>query len=120
MNCPENYPLYPLIRAERNEAYVRFAFGLFQAELLKWKQSLLDQTDQTLKSLADEAINTAEATDRASLETNKAFEYTRDRSRKLIGKIDPGYSVLRQANTDIASKRARRLPAASKPARLRP
>ena len=72
------------------EAYMSpLHLAYFQRELLKWKQSLIDQSDQTLQSLAKEAINTAEAADRASLETNKAFELrTRDRARKLIGKID--------------------------------
>ena len=61
----------------------------FRKALEEWKQSLLDQAGETLKSLATEPMQAAEATDRASFETNKAFELrTRDRARKLIKKID--------------------------------
>lgn len=95
MEIPTLPPGYEPLESEAYMCPLHLAY--FQAELLRWKQSLIDQTNQTLKSLAVEAINTAEAADRASLETNKAFELrTRDRSRKLIGKID---GALRRINS---------------------
>ena len=72
------------------EAYMSpLQLAYFRQALLEWKQSLFDQAGETLKSLASEPMQAAEATDRASFETNKAFELrTRDRARKLIRKID--------------------------------
>ena len=61
----------------------------FRKKLLNWKKELLIESDNTLKNLKQESLTTADANDRASLETEHAVELrTRDRYRKLIAKID--------------------------------
>ncbi|MGB0785253.1 MAG: RNA polymerase-binding protein DksA [Alphaproteobacteria bacterium] len=87
MDLPTVPPGYSPSNDEEYMCPLHLAF--FRKELQKWKQSLIDQADETLRTLANESMQSAESTDRASFETNKAFELrTRDRSRKLIKKID--------------------------------
>ena len=61
----------------------------FRRKLLRWRTDLLREADGTLASLSEGGIAEADITDRASVETDRALELrTRDRARKLIGKID--------------------------------
>lgn len=61
----------------------------FKQKLLKWRSELLKESGDTLASLSEGGIHEADLTDRASVETDRAFELrTRDRARKLINKID--------------------------------
>jgi len=61
----------------------------FRQKLLRWRQDLLREAEDTLASLSAGGINEADLTDRASVETDRALELrTRDRARKLISKID--------------------------------
>ena len=61
----------------------------FRRKLLIWKQELLDQSAETIDSLQDSGRNVPDIADRASEETDRALELrTRDRQRKLVGKID--------------------------------
>ena len=61
----------------------------FRRKLLRWRADLLREADGTLASLSQGGILEADITDRASVETDRALELrTRDRARKLIGKID--------------------------------
>lgn len=61
----------------------------FRKKLLQWKLSLLKESSQTLETLRHESLVAPDLNDRASLETEHAFELrTRDRYRKLISKID--------------------------------
>jgi len=61
----------------------------FRRKLLIWKQELLDQSADTIGSLQDSGRNVPDIADRASEETDRALELrTRDRQRKLVGKID--------------------------------
>src|ERR1700743_868899 len=61
----------------------------FRQKLLRWRNELLRDADGTLASLSKGAIQEADITDRASVETDRALELrTRDRARKLISKID--------------------------------
>jgi len=61
----------------------------FRRKLLHWKAELLDQSAETLDNLGESARNVPDIADRASEETDRALELrTRDRQRKLIGKID--------------------------------
>ena len=87
MDLPTLPPGYEPSEHEDYMSNLHLAF--FRRELETWKQSLMDQASDTLKSLASEPLNAAESTDRAAFETSKAFELrTRDRARKLIKKID--------------------------------
>ena len=61
----------------------------FRHKLLRWRQDLLREAEDTLASLSAGGISEADLTDRASVETDRALELrTRDRARKLISKID--------------------------------
>jgi DnaK suppressor protein len=61
----------------------------FRQKLLRWRGDLVKEANGTLASLSEGGILEADITDRASVETDRALELrTRDRARKLIGKID--------------------------------
>lgn len=61
----------------------------FRVLLIEWKRSLVTASEGTLQSLQDGPIRDADLNDRASSETDWSIELrTRDRQRKLIGKID--------------------------------
>jgi DnaK suppressor protein len=61
----------------------------FRQKLLRWRADLVREANGTLASLSEGGILEADITDRASVETDRALELrTRDRARKLIGKID--------------------------------
>ena len=61
----------------------------FRRKLEAWKAELIEQSAETLEGLQDSARNVPDLADRASEETDRALELrTRDRQRKLVGKID--------------------------------
>lgn len=61
----------------------------FRSKLLKWKNDLLQETAETQHALKHERIVEADDVDTASNLNNQIFELrSKDRSRKLIHKID--------------------------------
>ena len=61
----------------------------FRQKLLNWRKSLLSQAEDTLEDLRQGGLNQPDQLDRASLEADKSIDLrTKDRARKLIGKID--------------------------------
>jgi DnaK suppressor protein len=61
----------------------------FRRKLLAWKDSILNESRETLVHMQEETQNIPDLADRASAETDRALELrTRDRQRKLISKID--------------------------------
>ena len=61
----------------------------FRRRLVAWRNDLLKDSGDTLKNLQSESLHEADIADRASLEAERALELrTRDRYRKLLGKID--------------------------------
>ncbi len=61
----------------------------FRAKLLKWRSEILADANQTILSLQEETVKEPDIADRASTESERTLELrTRDRQRKLIGKID--------------------------------
>ncbi len=61
----------------------------FRRKLVEWKKSLLNQSQDTLEDLRQGGLNQPDDIDRASMETDKAFDLrTKDRARKLISKIN--------------------------------
>ncbi len=61
----------------------------FRRKLEAWKAELLDESRHTIEGLQDNTRNIPDVADRASEETDRALELrTRDRSRKLVSKID--------------------------------
>lgn len=61
----------------------------FRKKLETWKEEILRESRETLENLQEESQNHPDMADRASSESDRALELrTRDRQRKLIGKID--------------------------------
>lgn len=61
----------------------------FKNALEQWKDSIVEESKETLAHLQDGPIQEADLNDRASSETNWGLELrTRDRQRKLTSKID--------------------------------
>lgn len=61
----------------------------FRRKLLNWKSELMEGSRDTIEALQDGTRNIPDVNDRASEETDRALELrTRDRARKLVGKID--------------------------------
>jgi DnaK suppressor protein len=61
----------------------------FRQRLLSWREGLLQETTETLQHLQEDSMAEPDIADRASLETDRSLELrTRDRERKLVGKID--------------------------------
>jgi len=61
----------------------------FKAILNNWRNQLMEEVDRTVHHMQDEAANYPDPADRATQEEEFSLELrTRDRERKLIGKID--------------------------------
>ncbi|MFZ3237756.1 MAG: RNA polymerase-binding protein DksA [Stellaceae bacterium] len=61
----------------------------FRQKLLRWRESLVAESTDTLQHLKEESLLKPDLTDRASLEAEQTIELrTRARGRKLISKID--------------------------------
>ncbi|KIN66436.1 RNA polymerase-binding protein DksA [Sulfitobacter noctilucicola] len=61
----------------------------FRRKLLNWKAELIEGSRDTIEELQNGTRNIPDVNDRASEETDRALELrTRDRARKLVGKID--------------------------------
>ncbi|MEY4682406.1 MAG: RNA polymerase-binding protein DksA [Alphaproteobacteria bacterium] len=85
------HPLLPVdYRPSENEPFMNPVMReYFRQKLLKWRSELLHDSSETLVHLQTETVPEADITDRAATETDRFTELrTRDRERKLIGKID--------------------------------
>ncbi|PQM60998.1 MAG: RNA polymerase-binding protein DksA [Rhodobacteraceae bacterium] len=61
----------------------------FRTKLIEWKESIMEGTRSTIEDMQGTTRSIPDVADRASEETDRALELrTRDRQRKLIGKID--------------------------------
>ncbi|MCS6921167.1 RNA polymerase-binding protein DksA [Elioraea thermophila] len=82
--------LPPDYRPSEDEEFMNpMQLEYFRQKLLRWRAELLREADETLSSLQNGGLQEPDLTDRASIETDRALELrTRDRARKLIGKID--------------------------------
>ncbi|MGB0410507.1 MAG: RNA polymerase-binding protein DksA [Pikeienuella sp.] len=70
----------------------------FRNKLVEWKDSILNESRETLKEMQEDTRNIPDVADRASEESDRALELrTRDRQRKLISKID---AALRRIDED--------------------
>lgn len=70
----------------------------FRRKLLDWKSELMEGSRDTIETMKDGTRNIPDVNDRASEETDRALELrTRDRARKLVGKID---AALRRIDED--------------------
>lgn len=82
--------LPPDYKPSSSESYMNpIMLEYFRQKLLKWRQSLLDESVETIHHLQEETHNEPDINDRASTELDRSLELrTRDRERKLIGKIN--------------------------------
>jgi DnaK suppressor protein len=95
----------------------------FRWRLLKWQAELLQESNETLASLAvDGGMQEPDLADRASAETDRALELrTRDRERKLLSKIsaallrieDGSYGYCEETGDAIGVKRLEARPIAT-------
>ena len=61
----------------------------FRQKLHSWRQELIDESQETINNLRGEVRDVGDEAERASRETENSLELrTRDRYRKLLGKID--------------------------------
>jgi DnaK suppressor protein len=61
----------------------------FRRKLLAWREDILRESQETLQHLQEDTVAEPDLADRASTESERSLELrTRDRQRKLIGKID--------------------------------
>jgi len=88
----------PAYRPGTNEEFMGAAQrDYFRGKLLDWKESLVRESRGTMVSLKSGPMREADATDRASSETDWSIELrTRDRQRKLIAKIDAALRRIEQ------------------------
>ncbi len=81
----------PDYQPSETEAYMNAnMLEFFRQRLQAWKHELQDESNLTIHSLAEEGgIQEPDLADRATAETDRGLELrTRDRFRKLLGKID--------------------------------
>lgn len=71
----------------------------FRNILRTWRRELMEEVDRTVHHMQDEAANFPDPNDRASQESEFTMELrTRDRERKLIGKIDEALNALEEGD----------------------
>jgi len=94
----------------------------FREKLLRWRNDIIDDANQTIANLQEETVKEPDIADRASTESERALELrTRDRQRKLIGKIDSAlrriddgnYGFCDETGEPIALKRLEARPVAT-------
>jgi DnaK suppressor protein len=94
----------------------------FRRKLLAWRESILDESRETLEHMQEETQNIPDMADRASAEADRALELrTRDRQRKLISKIDAAlrriqdgsYGYCEQTGEPISLRRLEARPTAT-------
>lgn len=84
VDLPNNY------RPRKSEKYMNAKqLEYFRKKLQEWRDDLLQESKQTVERLRGETAEVGDEADRANRESDHALELrTRDRYRKLIGKID--------------------------------
>ncbi len=84
VELPEGYK-----PSEKEEYMCPEHLEYFRRKLLLWREDLLEESQQTIEHLRSEVRDVGDEAERATRETENAFELrTRDRYRKLLGKID--------------------------------
>ena len=93
VDLPNNY------RPRKSEKYMNSKqLEYFRRKLQAWREELLEESKQTMQRLRGETAEVGDEADRANRESDHALELrTRDRYRKLIGKID---QALHRINDD--------------------
>lgn len=75
--------------SEKEEFMCDFQREYFRRKLEQWKADILSNNEEVLKYLQEEGKSYTDPADRASSETDLAYELrSKERARKLINKID--------------------------------
>jgi len=87
---PARVDLPPGYKPGPNDEYMGpMQLEYFRQKLLQWRGDLVEESKQTIDNLRDEVRDVGDEAERATRETENSLELrTRDRYRKLIGKID--------------------------------
>jgi len=94
----------------------------FRQKLLKWRNDLITESQETIDHLRGEVRDVGDEAERASRETENSLELrTRDRYRKLLGKIDQalariddnGYGYCEETGEEIGLARLEARPIAT-------
>jgi DnaK suppressor protein len=87
---PMHPSLPPNYRPSEDEAFMSpLQIEYFRQQLVRWRESLMAESTDTLQHLKEESLLKPDLTDRASLEAERTIELrTRARERRLISKID--------------------------------
>jgi len=94
----------------------------FRRKLMKWRDDILKEAQETLTHLQQENVAEADIADRASTESERSIELrTRDRQRKLVSKIDAAlrriedgtYGYCEESGEPISLKRLEARPIAT-------
>ncbi len=94
----------------------------FRQKLDRWRDELLEEANETREHLSESDGVESDIADRASVETERSLELrTRDRARKLIGKIDEAliriengtYGYCEETNEPISLRRLEARPIAT-------
>lgn len=90
VNNKRDVVLPPHYKPTEQEAYMNpVMLEYFRQKLIRWRQELLNDSEETLHHLQEENHNEPDITDRASTELDRSLELrVRDRTRKLILKIN--------------------------------
>lgn len=82
--------LPPDYRPSDDEAFMNARqLEYFRRKLIAWREEILRESLETLQHLQEDTVAEPDIADRASTESERALELrTRDRQRKLVGKID--------------------------------
>jgi DnaK suppressor protein len=89
-SCMTQPLLPPDYSPKDQEPYMsELMLAYFREKLLLWKKEIIRESTETLDHLRQEELRQPDDADRATLETEQEIELrTRDRQRKLLGKID--------------------------------
>ncbi|MDT8409590.1 MAG: RNA polymerase-binding protein DksA [Wenzhouxiangellaceae bacterium] len=84
VKLPKNY------RPSEDEEYMNvMQVEYFRQKLKQWRDDLIEESQETINNLRGEVRDVGDEAERASRETENSLELrTRDRYRKLLGKID--------------------------------
>lgn len=88
IKLPKNYQ-----PSEKEEYMNPKQLEYFRQKLLGWREDLIEESQETINNLRGEVRDVGDEAERASRETENSLELrTRDRYRKLLGKIDQALS----------------------------
>lgn len=118
-----NFQDIPAYKPAKNEEFMSDGqIEHFKAKLNAWRDQLISDAESTITHIQEDSSQVADINDRATLEEEFALELrTRDRERKLIGKIEKtlhaielgDYGYCKTCGTEISLVRLEARPTAN-------